>query len=60
MKANGPVWKTKRVKASRISRTVIMLNEAWTIFPAVKSLLFEVFWLLFALLEIVRVLRTLL
>ncbi len=44
---------------SKISRTVRILNETRVIFPALKRLLFEVFWFLFAVVEIVRFLRRL-
>lgn len=45
---------------SKISRLIENLNAARFIFPALKGLLFEVFWFLFAVLEIVRFLRSLL
>lgn len=44
---------------SKISRLIGFLNEARSIFPPLKRLLFEVFWFLFGVVEIVRFLRSL-
>ena len=48
---------TNRVQDARILRIVTTLNDATAIFPALKRLLFEAFWFLLALLEMVRFLR---
>jgi hypothetical protein len=53
MKPNSP----KRVQDERILRLVTTLNDARAIFPPLKRLLFEAFWFLLALLEIVRFLN---
>jgi hypothetical protein len=42
------------------SKIVAALNGARRIFPPLKKLLFEVFWFVFATVEIVRFLRSLL
>ena len=42
---------------SKISRIIKVLNETRLIFPALKRLLLEVFWFLFAAIEIVRLLK---
>ena len=45
---------------SRISRAIKTLNQARLVFPPLKKLAFEAFWLLFALVEMVRFLESLL
>ncbi len=45
---------------AQIPRIIKALNRARRIFPPLKKLLFEVFWFLFAAVEIVRFLRSLL
>ncbi len=45
---------------SRISRAIEALNRARRLFPPLKKLAFEAFWLLFALVEMVRFLKSLL
>jgi hypothetical protein len=42
------------------SRIIAALNQSRRIFPPLKKLLFEVFWFVFAAIEIVRFLRSLL
>jgi hypothetical protein len=44
----------------KLSRLIESLNQIELIFPPLKRLLFEVFWLLLAVFEIVRFLRSLL
>ena len=43
-----------------ISRIIHALNQSRRIFPPLKKLLFEAFWFVFAAVEIVRFLRSLL
>jgi hypothetical protein len=50
----------RAVPNSKISRLIEALNQTRFIFPPLKRLLFEVFWFLFAVVEIVRFLRSLL
>jgi len=44
----------------RIPRIIKALNQLRRIFPPLKKLLFEAYWFAFALVEIVRFLRSLL
>ena len=44
----------------RISRMIHALNQSRRIFPPLKKLAFEIFWFVFALVEIVRFLKSLL
>ncbi len=54
-------WERKRaVSNPRISALVGILHETRRIFPPLKKLLFEAFWFVFAAVEIVRFLRSLL
>jgi hypothetical protein len=57
MKDKRPVGNFKRAKTTKILLVVRTLNEATAVFPALKHLLFEAFWFLLALLEIVRFLK---
>jgi len=43
----------------KLSRLVNILNQTTLIFPPLKRLLFEVFWFLLAVVEIVRFLKSL-
>lgn len=44
----------------KFSTLVEILNDSRRIFPPLKKLLFEIFWFVFAAVEIVRFLRSLL
>jgi hypothetical protein len=55
--AAGP--EERAVANSKILRMTGILNETRFIFPALKRLLFELFWFLFAVIEIFRFLRSL-
>ncbi len=44
---------------SRISRAIKALNRARRVFPPLKKLAFEAFWFLFALIEMLRFLKSL-
>jgi len=48
------------VRKPIISEIVATLNQSRRIFPPLKKLLFEAFWFVFAAVEIVRFLRSLL
>jgi hypothetical protein len=48
------------VSSPRVSTIVAILNDTQRNFPPLKKLLFEVFWFVFALAEVVRFLRSLL
>jgi hypothetical protein len=50
---------TARVVSRRITSLISILHSARRIFPPLKKLLFEVFWFVFAAVEIVRFLRSL-
>jgi len=50
----------RAVADPRITRVICFLNQLRLVFPALKMLLFEAFWFLFAAVEILRFLRSLL
>jgi hypothetical protein len=50
----------RAVSSSSIPRIIKVLNQSRRIFPPLKKLLFEVFWFVFAAVEIVRFLKSLL
>jgi hypothetical protein len=52
--------KRSAVPKPSISEIIAVLNQSRRIFPPLKKLLFEAFWFVFALAEIVRFLRSLL
>ena len=54
------VAKERAVPNSKLSRLIEILNHIRFIFPPLKKLLFEMFWFVFAVVEIVRFLRSLL
>ena len=53
------LYEERAVLSSRISRAIQILNEVRFIFPPLKKLLFEAVWFVFAVVEIVRFLRSL-
>jgi hypothetical protein len=50
----------RAVPKPTVSGVIAALNQSRRIFPPLKKLLFEVFWFVFALTEIVRFLKSLL
>jgi hypothetical protein len=50
----------RAVPKPTVSGIIAALNQSRRIFPPLKKLLFEVFWFVFAVVEIVRFLRSLL
>ena len=52
--------KWRRAVSNRLTRLIHFLNQLRLVFPALKRLLFEAFWFLFAAVEILRFLRSLL
>jgi hypothetical protein len=48
------------VPKPKIPRVVAALNQSRRIFPPLKKLLFEAFWFIFAAVEVVRFLRSVL
>jgi hypothetical protein len=50
----------RAVPKPTIPRIIRALNQSQRIFPPLKKLLFEAFWFIFAAVEIVRFLRSLL
>jgi hypothetical protein len=50
----------RAVPKPTVSGIIAVLNQSRRIFPPLKKLLFEVFWFVFAAVEIVRFLRSLL